>query len=1152
MKIKELHLRNIASIESADIDFENGLNEDATGTPAPVFLISGDTGAGKSVILDGISMALYKTTPRLSSVSNSNQNVYRNQEGQSVKVSSIEQYTRIGISVGDECYSEVVFEGNDGVVYHARLSLGLMLSNTDRATGMRHVKYRKVVWKVKKGDADWVDRGVAEIILDAVGLSFEQFNRMAMLAQGQFAAFLTGEKKEREVILEQLTNTAHFSEYGKAVTSLFKKHEKAVELARKAYETESQHSLTDAQRTAVIQEKAAKANEKDRLSGIMLGYESRLKETDTINVSESDRARALAEADGLREVMASDEFVRKRQTVADWNSTQKERHDLDLMRVSIAQLGQGERELDACQATFRLLSSDLKDRAVSLALKEDELQSVALWLDERKDRAVLYSGSSDLLSRFDEHIRLSRNISSQNERIAGAEGSRAGLAKAVEDAAAAVTEAAAAADARQKEIDQISKERDELHPMQLHDRIDAAEKRKKELESLSVSLTELGRFRQEVLTIEVSVTNAALELSVLKSEYEAASGECQQAKEENDRAMSRYAAMNSSLDDMLVGLRQRLADGEMDVCPLCGQHVDNVFAEEDFRRILDPLEKEKLQAAENLKESEKCRDSAKEAYDRQYAVLETRKVGLGQHREALAESERKFMAAVKAAGLQDVVSDEMLKAAVENEINEISAGLTVMRESRARVHDLQNRIDILSKGKKPLDEACTNAAAGHAAAQSALAGNETLIKTLMEQRRQSVDALADCESFIEGRISHFYPQWKSDVAAARKSFKEDSDEYDSKCSLHQKMMTETGNARSLMAQISDIRAALLVSLPQWDEDVLPCAVRDGNIIGMWNTLTGKVGRIRGDLDRLRTTISACGDVLGRYYAASGKDEAYLDSISVHADEIQSYADEINESESRLRSLNDTVALADGKIAEAMARLGVEDRSDVPEREPLAASIAELSAGIEVLIGECAALEARLSADSENARRLEQMQEMLEAEMKQYARWSVMNKYFGGDRFRNLVQTHILRPLLNNANVYLERMTDRYRLMCSEENEQLAILVTDRYNKNQIRSVTVLSGGERFMISLALSLALSSLNRPDMNVDILFIDEGFGTLDEKNLDSVMATLERLQEIAGQTSRRVGIISHREELMERIPVQIHVEKKGEGRSSIKIKS
>jgi len=144
----------------------------------------------------------------------------------------------------------------------------------------------------------------------------------------------------------------------------------------------------------------------------------------------------------------------------------------------------------------------------------------------------------------------------------------------------------------------------------------------------------------------------------------------------------------------------------------------------------------------------------------------------------------------------------------------------------------------------------------------------------------------------------------------------------------------------------------------------------------------------------------------------------------------------------------------------------------------------------------------------------------------------------------------LKPLLNNANIYLSKITDRYTLTCSEDNEQLSILVLDKYNKNEMRSATVLSGGERFMISLALSLALSSLNRPDLNVNILFIDEGFGTLDEHNLDSVMQTLERLQDIAGQQKRRVGIISHREELIERIPTQIQVKKRGEGRSVVEV--
>ena len=199
-----------------------------------------------------------------------------------------------------------------------------------------------------------------------------------------------------------------------------------------------------------------------------------------------------------------------------------------------------------------------------------------------------------------------------------------------------------------------------------------------------------------------------------------------------------------------------------------------------------------------------------------------------------------------------------------------------------------------------------------------------------------------------------------------------------------------------------------------------------------------------------------------------------------------------------------------------------------------------------------AIQKQIDDNTRNQEQAVKAQKAMAQAQESLKKWEILNTYFGGTRFRTLVQTYVLRPLLNNANLYLKQITPRYLLTCSEENEQLSILVLDNDNKRQVRSVTLLSGGERFMVSLALSLALSSLNRPDMNVNILFIDEGFGTLDEKSLDSVMETLGKLQEIAGLKERRVGIISHRSELEERLPVQIRVEKRGEGRSQVTIKN
>jgi DNA repair exonuclease SbcCD ATPase subunit len=299
-----------------------------------------------------------------------------------------------------------------------------------------------------------------------------------------------------------------------------------------------------------------------------------------------------------------------------------------------------------------------------------------------------------------------------------------------------------------------------------------------------------------------------------------------------------------------------------------------------------------------------------------------------------------------------------------------------------------------------------------------------------------------------------------------------------------------------------------------------------------------------------TVISNAEEQLAAYYQSSGKTEESLKSLVAQESQVAAARTLVNDTDALLKSRVDAIAEAQRQIDAAFKELRISDRADLPDRQMLEEKKAADSASRDAALSKNTQAKTRLELHQKNIAHLKALESQLETATQRFARWDRLNSIFGGTRFRTLVQTYILRPLLNNANIYLKQITDRYRLTCSESNEQLSILVLDRYNKDQVRSVTVLSGGERFMISLALSLALSSLNRPDMNVNILFIDEGFGTLDEKSLDSVMSTLEKLQEIAGQTNRRVGIISHREELEERIPVKIQVVKKGEGRSSVEI--
>ena len=150
-----------------------------------------------------------------------------------------------------------------------------------------------------------------------------------------------------------------------------------------------------------------------------------------------------------------------------------------------------------------------------------------------------------------------------------------------------------------------------------------------------------------------------------------------------------------------------------------------------------------------------------------------------------------------------------------------------------------------------------------------------------------------------------------------------------------------------------------------------------------------------------------------------------------------------------------------------------------------------------------------------------------------------------DNFRDVAQAYTMRILLDQANYFLRKLSGRYELTCYTNS--LAIMVMDKEMGGELRSVSSLSGGETFLVSLALALGLASLNDENLNIDMLFIDEGFGTLDGESLEMAVQTLGNMQKFG----RKVGIISHVDSLKERIPAQIVVTKRGKAASTVEIK-
>ena len=196
------------------------------------------------------------------------------------------------------------------------------------------------------------------------------------------------------------------------------------------------------------------------------------------------------------------------------------------------------------------------------------------------------------------------------------------------------------------------------------------------------------------------------------------------------------------------------------------------------------------------------------------------------------------------------------------------------------------------------------------------------------------------------------------------------------------------------------------------------------------------------------------------------------------------------------------------------------------------------------------LEGELNSDTKRREAAASIAVEFEKLRRDELRWRNLNREIGGvggANFKLYAQGITLAQLVEIGNEYLGPMTNgRYAMIWDAESRDAAQLlptIVDRRAGGERRPVTNLSGGERFQVSLALALGLSRLNAGSLNVETLFLDEGFGTLDEQTLDVSISTLENLQRDGAKT---IGIISHVKELDERIPVKIVVAKKGNGQS------
>ncbi|MDE5789695.1 MAG: SMC family ATPase [Muribaculaceae bacterium] len=1197
MKIKYLKIRNIASIEKADIDFEQGLHVAGEASPSPLFLITGDTGSGKSVILDCISMDLYGTTPRVKGVANRTNNSFIGSDGNEIKIHDISQYTRLGISSKDDCYSELTFEGNDGVIYISKFSLGVA----------RTGNFRPVGWRLQVGDSEIIEGNkkdeIRKRIVTAVGLTYEQFCRMAMLAQGQFADFLTGGKEERERILEQLTSTQHFSRYGEAIERIFKRAKQKKEYSERLLASETGHLMSEEEEKATndkltqlehdIKDIKKRKDKIENVLSIMTGIASKEQECKGLK----------SEIIRFNEIKAGEEFQTKLDLLQRWDGTSTERENLRKKGETVNSLNASCRRYALLLSHFSILSEDSARRKTLIDTKRESLEKIKEALKIFEPHRRIYENIPVIREKFNHLEQLSEEISTKRKDLRKELEETESLKELFSQADQESKSASAKLKEKKELLDRLNNSRQALNPEANAKALEDKLIYKNNLENLSAvsGLAEeyhlaLVKGNEE----KAKLTEKAENLKVLSIKAEKETENLQKKLEE---ARQIYATMHLSVEENFNKLRIKLADENAHACPLCGQpkewHDSRAELNQAFTNILSPLEQENDRLKRECDAAESSHLDIMKRFNQTAGMIQTQEQTIKNLKDSLEKRRKELRKIMPLVGIGEdfltelsddnsSIYDRLRKKVSDLSVN-VKKELAFLTEVKQKADNLQTEINEELIKCRPLEEEDSKATKKRNDAHTNLLLNAQKINNLEKSIEYLTPRISICEAEIDQLVLSHSPEWRKNTSSTLQLIQEEGERYKSAIEKEKSITEKINNTSKVLDSIKDIskdiEAAVahfkvisedrvisesFIKKTEYDsssEEEYPKHEPDGfttnaeratleTLPKLWHGLFGEISSEIRTIEKYMEDIHTIDQRMDEYYRESGSDEKQLESLMDMELSIPALREYVSELNTKIVSRNDALKIASDALFELNESLNKNMDSENQEiwadRAVLEENKIALGKKLEECLKETGIARERMQQNEANKKRVAEVSANLEKDREHFTKWDLLNRHFGGTRFRTLVQSYILRPLLRNANVYLSRITDHFTLTCSEQNEQLSILVLDRYNKNKIRSATVLSGGERFMISLALSLALSAMNKPGLNIDILFIDEGFGTLDAGSLNAVIETLRRLPEITGRNGRRVGVISHREELADCIDVQIKVNKCGEGRSRVEIKN
>ena len=994
-----------------------------------------------------------------------------------------------------ECYAELIFESQAGKF---RCHWSQHRARKDPTRNL--IDSKQEISDIRTGQVLGSKKtDVSVIIEEKTGMDFKRFTRSILLAQGEFDTFLKASPEDKSMILEQITGTEIYTEISKKVHEKRRNEKNQLEILQA--QVSGIHPLSEEEEEKTKHDLKIKKESKTKRQNELEEFKTAIQWRNKINEIQ-DKIQNLSKENKVLDIEIESFKPKEGKLESAQKATKlkgdysklceirkQQNRDQSVIKTKKKECddktkeeSQGKNELEASENKI----IECKKEQTSLIPKTRETRLLDQQIYERK-RSIDHLQAD--YKNFDQKITKNKKEAKQKKEEIN------NVQKKIEDIQNYL-QTNTQDELLIQQLPVIKEQFKSILPMEkdIFKKTNSVKKNKKELNDTLENISDNDKLLNSYKDKRKQVTQQIeLEKNQLNDLLKDQS--LNDYRKEKDQLWQQMISLKKITD--LKSERSNLKDGQP--CPLCGSK-DHPYVNKSSLPDKDETEKKIDQFAQLIKKAEdheikiKEYEKSKEQYLSEYNSIEKKKIQYMTQKENYENELRK---------LQQEMSDqnenfEKLKEEISNKLKPFD----IQEASKENIDLLEDRCKKWQEQKQceeKIKEQKTNLEVNLNSLEAIIRNDNPLLVGKKEE-------IINLKKEYKGQIIK-----RQDLFADKDPDKEEE-------RLNEVVLKAEEDKENIQKKYNEIQKNLY-------------SIKDHIKL-----LDDQILQRSSQLQALEVTFKDCLKSSGFINEQNFK-ECLL------SDEEQSQlTDKMNQLNDKKTSITARKNEQEKALAEEMNKktthLTIED---------LKLSQTKLNEDLETITNDIAALEYKFKDNEQSKKRFKERKILIKKQKKEYSRWEKLGDLIAssdGKKYRNFAQGLTFNLMISHANKQLKKITDRY-LLIHDNKKPLELNVVDNYQAGEIRPIKNLSGGESFIVSLALALGLSKMASHKVRVDSLFLDEGFGTLDEDTLETAMEALASLQ----QDGKLIGVISHISTLKERISTQIHITPTSGGRSLIK---